>query len=81
MEREQLEAAVVDLDMKLVDRFVTVEHPVDRRDVPADEALHGRPHALLGQAAHLEQPSLECFELLLEMAYDPLLHYPNLPVR
>ena len=37
-----------------------------------DQPLHGRADALLGQAAHLEQPALQRLELLLEMWYGSL---------
>jgi len=56
VQREQLEAAVVHLDVQLVDRLVAVEHAVDGRDVAADQPVHRGADALLREAAHLEQP-------------------------
>jgi hypothetical protein len=43
--------------------------------------MHDRAHALFGQAAHLEQPSLERFELFLEVANNPLFHVSSTPRR
>ena len=81
VERQQREAAVVDLDVELVDRLVAAHHLVDERRVPRDQPAHGRAHPLLGQAAHLEQPRLERLELLLEMSYTARsMTYPNRPV-
>ena len=38
--------------------------------VAIDQTLDRQAHLLLGEAAHLEQPRLELFELLLEMPDD-----------
>jgi hypothetical protein len=46
-----------------------VQYLVDDRDVARDQALHRGAHPLLREAAHLEQPPLERFELLLKMSY------------
>jgi hypothetical protein len=54
--------------VQLVDRLVAVEDPVDHLDVAARQPLDGGANTLLGQAAHLEQPALEHFELFLEMS-------------
>jgi len=72
VQREQLEAAVVDLDVQIIDRLVAIEHPVDHLDVAARQPVHGGADALLGQAAHLEQSALEHFKLLLEVTDDSL---------
>mgnify|MGYP003577609235 CR=1 FL=1 len=45
MEREQLEAAIVDLDVQLVDRRVAHQHPLDEREVALDEAVRTRSSA------------------------------------
>ena len=39
---------------------------VDDIAVAPHQPVDGRPHAILGEAAHLEQPRLELLELLLE---------------
>ena len=67
VQREQLEAAVVDLDVELIDRLIPREDAVHARGVALDERPHRRADAILGEAAHLEQPRLELGELLLEM--------------
>ena len=56
MQRQQLQAAVVDLDVQLVDRLVAVEHALDELVVALGQSLDGAADALLRQAAHLEQP-------------------------
>ena len=67
MQRQQREAAVVDLDVQLVDRAVAGQHAVDDRRVALDQALDRRAHVFLGEPAHLEQPRLELLELFLKV--------------
>jgi hypothetical protein len=74
---EEGETPIVDLDVQLVDRLVAAHHFVDQRRVPRDQPVDGRPHAFLGQPAHLEQPRLEPLELLLEVSYGPFHHSPQ----
>ena len=52
------------------------QHALDERVVALDQALDGEAHLLLGEAAHLEQPRLELFELFLEMPDDALRPVP-----
>ena len=56
--------------MQAVERLVAGEHPVDQVVVALDQPLDGEADVLLGEAAHFEQPRLELFELLLEVADD-----------
>ena len=74
VQRQQLEAAAVDLDVQLVDRRVAGEHAVDEGAVALDQPLDRRAHAVLGQAAHFEQPGLELFELFLKVRYQTVSH-------
>ena len=67
VQREQLEAAVVDLDVELIDRLIPREDAVHARGVALDERPHRRADAILGEAAHLEQPRLELFQFFLKM--------------
>ena len=70
VQREQREAAVVDLDVQPLigsSPFSTCSMSSRSRSV---ERLDGEAHLFLGQAAHLEQPRLELLELFLEMPYD-----------
>ena len=69
VQRQQLEAAAVDLDVQLVDRPVAGQHPVDHGGVAFDQPLDRRADPVLGQPAHLEQPRLELFQLLLKMRH------------
>ena len=71
MERQQPEAAVVHLDVQLVDRLVAEEHLLEEGWFARNEALNSRAHTFLGQPAHFEQTPLQCFELLPEVRYWP----------
>ncbi len=70
VQRQQREAAVVDLDVQRVQRLVAGERPVDELVVAIHQPLDRDPHLLFGEAAHLEQPGLELLELFLEMPDD-----------
>ena len=70
IERQQREAAAVDLDVQRVERLVAGEHAVDQIAVALDQPLDRQAHLFFGQAAHLEQPRLELFELFLKMPDD-----------
>ena len=72
VEREQPEAAAVDLDVQLIDRFVAGKDLVSGLDVPFGHGLEGQPETLFGKAAHEEQPCLELFEFFLEVSNDAL---------
>ncbi len=85
MQREQLQAAVVDFDVQAVDGLVADEYRVERRLIAIDQRPDGHAHAVFGQAAHFEQPRLERSELFLEVR-DVSFHacpgrrYPKRPV-
>ena len=76
VEREQREAAAVDLDVQPVERLVAGQHALDERVVALDEPLDRQADVFLGEPAHLEQPRLELFELFLEMPRDALDRVP-----
>jgi hypothetical protein len=67
VERQQREAAVVDLDVQRVHRLVADEHAIEQVAIAFDQSLDRQAHLLLREPAHFEQPRLELFELLLEM--------------
>ena len=67
VQREQLQAQVVDFDVQLVEGHVAVEHLVDELAVALDEPLHRRADAIFREPAHGEQPLFQRPELLLEM--------------
>jgi hypothetical protein len=67
MERQQREAAPIDLDVQPVDRVVSGQDVVDERHVPLDQRLDREADFFLGETAHLEQARLERVELLVKM--------------
>ena len=75
VQRQQLEAAAVDLDVQLVDRTVAGEHAVDDSGASrSTRPLDRRADAVLGQPAHLEQARLELFQLFLKVRNDTVGH-------
>jgi hypothetical protein len=64
VERQQAEAAVVDVDVQAIDRLVAGKHRVEQLVIAGDQPFDRGAHAFFGEAAHLEQPPLERFELL-----------------
>ena len=70
VQRQQREAAVVDLDVQRVERLVAGQHALDQVAVALDEPLDREAHFFFGQAAHFEQPGLELLELFLKVPDD-----------
>jgi hypothetical protein len=68
VERQQLEAAVVDLDVELVDGGIAAEHALNQGSIAVDQAPHREAHAFLGQAAHFEQTGFDMIEFVLKVA-------------
>jgi hypothetical protein len=68
MQREQFEAAVVDVYVQLVDIGVAAQHRIDQSLFALDQAADGEPEAVFGQSAHFEQPSLEFVEFVLKVS-------------
>ena len=79
MQREQLEAAIIDFDMKVVDRLVARGDRVESVRVPVHETVHRFPHPFLGEAAHRQQSRREGVEFFLKMPLHAF-HQPHLPV-
>ena len=79
IERQHAEAALVDLDVQLVDRLVSTDDPFGHLQITRHQSLDGGAHALFREPAHLQQLDLERAKLLLEMPYGSI-HQPNLPV-
>ena len=72
MQREQLEAPLVDFDVQSVDRIVAGQHLLGPRVIAVDQRLHRGAHLLLGGAGHHQQPLLEVVEIILEVRHRPL---------
>jgi hypothetical protein len=67
MEGQQPEAAIINFDVKLIDRLVARQDLVDDGGIALHQPVKGGAHTLFGEAAHFEQPTLERFELLAEV--------------
>jgi hypothetical protein len=67
VQREQLEAQIVDFDVELVERYVAIQHLVDQLVIAVDQPLHCGAHAFFSEAAHREQALFQRLELLLKM--------------
>jgi hypothetical protein len=70
MEGKQLDAPIIDLDVKFVDIGVSAQDPVDKGQVAIDDPLDRQLQAILCEAAHLEQPSLQLIEFFLKVPAD-----------
>ena len=67
IERQQREAAVVDLDVERVQRTVARQDARDQIAIAVDQPLDREADGFLGEPAHFEQAPLELLELVLEM--------------
>ena len=67
LEGEQAQAALVDLDLQIVDVLVRGDDALRRIDAALDEGVGGVVHALLDERAHVQQAVLERLHLLFEM--------------
>ena len=67
MEREQLDALLVDLHVPGVHLPVALDDLLRQLAVAVDERAHDAPDLVLDQPAHREQGLLERVELLVEM--------------
>jgi len=66
-QREELEAAVVDFDVQLVDRLVAADHIGDELGVACRQACDGLSEPLFGEPAHVEQSTHEGIEFFREV--------------
>ena len=65
---QQLETAVVQLDVQVVDGLIAGQYGLERRTVAVHQAAQRFAHPFLGQAAHGQQALLERVELVLEVS-------------
>ena len=81
MQREQLDALLVDLDVVGIDLRVAVDDLLGQLAVALDERGHHPSDLVLDEAAHGEQRLLERVELFVEVPLHAVLRlYPNRPV-
>ena len=80
MQREQLDAEVVDLDVQAVDRMVTLDGGPGQRLVAFDQRPGGVGDLLLDQPSHLEHLGAEVPELGLVDSVGVDAHQPKRPV-
>jgi hypothetical protein len=68
LQREQLHARLLDVDLHAVDHAIIREHLVGERGIAAHEGLDGLADDALRVAAHEEQLLVETVDLLVETA-------------
>ena len=73
VQRQQLEALLLDLDLDLVDLHVGGDHLARLRHVARLDRLHGEAQVLLDQRAESEDLALELLDLALQMSHLVLL--------
>ena len=69
LQREQALDALVDLDLHFVDGVFFVEHGFGEVLFGVEHGMDGLMDGALGEAAHPEQPLLQFFEIMFEMAF------------
>jgi hypothetical protein len=79
IQRQQPEAAVVDFDVELIERFVTSDDAIDQDDVARHQPVDRHAYPFFREAAHLEQAGLHHVQFFLKVA-NGSIHQPNLPV-
>jgi hypothetical protein len=66
LKRQQREAALVDIGLKLVETLIVRRHPTGQRAVAGEQSIHGDPHLLFGEAAHDGEPVLEGVQIFVD---------------
>jgi hypothetical protein len=79
VQRQQLEAAIVDFHVQVVDSARRPRAPRRAAHVAIHQSADRFAHALFRQPAHRQQRFLELIELLLKVP-KYALHQPHLPV-
>ena len=80
MQRQQLHALLVHLDVVGVDLRVAVDDLLGQLAVAFDERAHHAANLVLDEAAHGEQRLLERVELFVEVPLHGPVPYPKRPV-
>src|SRR5665647_1366093 len=80
VERQDLEALLLDVDLLLVDQDVGHDHPARLVGVAILDGLEGQPQVVLHQGAESEDLALEPVDLALQMCHGILAAQPKRPV-
>ena len=73
LQGEQALNALVDLDLHLVDGVFLAEDGFGESLVGVQHGVHGLVDGALGEASHPQQPLLQFFEIVFQMAFHGLL--------
>ena len=68
MEREQREAAVIDLDLEMVNLPITVDDRPCHADIAVDEGTNRQPEPLLHESTHRRKALFQTIQLFQEMS-------------
>ena len=69
MQCQQLHDAVVNLQLKFVDRVFFVQHALGQLFVGVQHRMHRLMDGAFGQAAHPQQPFFQFIQIFLEVAF------------
>ena len=66
LKRQQREAALVDIGLKVVETLIVRRHPTGQRAVAGEQSIHRDAHLLFGEAAHDGELVLEGVQILVD---------------
>jgi hypothetical protein len=69
MEREELDDAIVDFELKLVDLVLFLENALGELFVGVEDAVDGLVDGALGERAHPEESFLDDVEIFFEVTF------------
>jgi hypothetical protein len=75
MERDDLDDAVVDFELELVDLVFFVEDALGELFVGVENAVDGLVDGALGERAHPEEPFFDDVDVFFEMSFHLILRY------
>jgi hypothetical protein len=73
MEREELDDAIVDFELKLVDLIFFVKDALGELFVGVEDGVDGLVDGALGERAHPEEPFFDDVEIFFEVAFHLIL--------
>src|SRR5580658_6695356 len=81
MESEELDDAVVDFELQLVDGVFFVEDALGKLFVGFEDGVNGLMNGALGKAAHPQEAFFQLVQISFEVAFHELIPLSSLPLR